>query len=197
MVKSTTRRSIINSRTSKTCLCRRDTSFYSLGGARLEVKAARTVAQSHLPRPFLPFPPLLSSAIVVRVPILSDAAIAPLLSNVASAPLLSDVVRVPLLSDVVRVPLLSDAASAPLLSDAVRAAVLRLRPSRGARCEYLERGKPTRVIVDIVVPCSASLCSHVTVTAPLRAECQKHAPPVIVLIVLFVSHVTSRDSKVM
>jgi hypothetical protein len=188
MVKSTTRRSIINSRTSKTCLCRRDTSFYSLGGARLEVKAARTVAQSHLPRPVLPVPPLLSSAIVVRVPILSDAAIAPLLSNVASAPLLSDVVRV---------PLLSDAASAPLLSDAVRAAVLRLRPSRGARCEYLERGKPTRVIVDIVVPCSASLCSHVTVTAPLRAECQKHAPPVIVLIVLFVSHVTSRDSKVM
>jgi hypothetical protein len=197
MVKSTTRRSIINSRTSKTCLCRRDTSFYSLGGARLEVKAARTVAQSHLPRPFLPFPPLLSSemlrvplssAIVVRVPILSDAAIAPLLSNVASAPLLSDVVRV---------PLLSDAASAPLLSDAVRAAVLRLRPSRGARCEYLERGKPTGVIVDIVVPCSASLCSHVTVTAPPRAECQKHAPPVIVLIVLFVSHVTSRDSKVM
>jgi hypothetical protein len=149
---------------------------------------SRTVAQSHLPRPFLPFPPLLSSemlrvplssAIVVRVPILSDAAIAPLLSNVASAPLLSDVVRV------------------PLLSDAVRAAVLRLRPSRGARCEYLERGKPTGVIVDIVVPCSASLCSHVTVTAPPRAECQKHAPPVIVLIVLFVSHVTSRDSKVM
>jgi hypothetical protein len=48
----------------------------------------------------------------------------------------------------------------PPASNGREPAVLRLRPSRGARCEYLERGKPTGVIVDVdvVVPCPVFLC---------------------------------------
>jgi hypothetical protein len=49
-------------------------------------------------------------------------------------------------------PLMPVMVLSPPASNGREPAVLRLRPSRGARCKYLERGKPTGVIVDVVAP---------------------------------------------
>jgi hypothetical protein len=71
--------------------------------------------------------------------------------------------RVLLPAVVLSPPLARNGVEPPHASNGREPAVPRLRPSRGARCEYLERGKPTGVIVDLVVLSCLVLCSCVAV----------------------------------
>jgi hypothetical protein len=49
--------------------------------------------------------------------------------------------------------------------------VLRLRPSRGAWCEYLARGKPTGVIVVVVVPVRENSCQSLCAYVAVASSC--------------------------